>query len=148
MPLDPIMTRQDVLVKAHTGGNDRVVLTKYEAPANDDGGAAFDQFRDSDKEVAQMMMTWLEREYPGHLWAVTANLGQGVVLFNIPILMGLDEWWVVNLKTHDIIKGMAQGAGQILERYRLARGRFELDPFLEARAKHSRLVLPSRKIPE
>lgn len=147
MPHDLVTTRQDVLVKAQAGGNDRVLLTKYEAPANDNGGVAYDPLQARDQEVAKTMMDWLEREYPGHLWATRADHHQGVVMFNIPILMGLDEWWVVNLSTHDVIDGMRQGAGQILERYRLKRGRFELDPFLEAREKHSRLLVPSRKVP-
>jgi hypothetical protein len=148
MPHDAETIRQDILFKDTQGGNDRVVLTKYEAPASANNGFAHDPYRAKDMEVAKTMMAWLERHYPGHLWATVANHAQGIVQFNIPILMGLDEWWVVNLRTHDIIDGMRQGAGQILERYRLARGRFDLSSFLDARAKHSRLVLPSRKVPE
>lgn len=147
MPHDLVTTGQQVVEKTSHGGHDRVLLTKYEAPANDNGGYADDPFRLKDHEVAQTMMRWLEREYPGHLWATAANLAQGIVQFNIPILMGVDRWWVVNLRTHDVIDGMKQGAGEILERYHLKRGRFELDPFLEARAKHSRLLVPSRSIP-
>ena len=148
MPHDLRIVRQDVVEKTQPGENDRVILTKYEAPASADGGFADDPFRTQDHLVAQTMMRWLEREYPGHLWATAANLAQGIVQFNIPILMGVDQWYVVNLKTHDVIDGLRQGAGEILERYRLARGRFELDPFLEAREKHSKLLVPSRKVPE
>ena len=53
--------------------------------------------------------------------------------FNIPILMGFENWWVVNLATHDIVDGMRKGAGEILERYCMPRGRFQLPSFLEAR---------------
>lgn len=148
MPHDLVTLRQDILLKQNHGGNDRVLLTKYEAPANDNGGVAYDKHQQHDQETARVMMQWLEREYPGHLWATRADHHQGVVMFNMPVLMGMDKWWVVNLRTHDIIDGMRQGAGQILERYCLKRGRFELDTFLEAREKHSRLLVPSRKVPD
>jgi hypothetical protein len=94
------------------------------------------------------MMEWLRRQYPGHLWATVSNLHQGVVMFNLPILTGVDEWFVINLRTHDIIDGLRLGAGQLLERYKLKRGAFDLTTFLDAREKHSRLVDRFRKVPE
>lgn len=148
MPHDPKIEKQTVELKDTTGGHDIVVLQTYEAPADGDGGYAYDPFRAKDFEIAGTMKSWLSKHYPGHLWATVADLQQGIVKFNIPILMGMQQWWVVNLHTHDVIDGMRQGAGQILERYGLRRGRFQLDPFLEAREKHSALVLPSRKVPQ
>jgi hypothetical protein len=147
MPHDPIDIGQKILLKDTAGGNDRVVLEKYEAPATPDSGYAHDPYREKDREVAATMMKWLNKHYPGHLWGCIADLAQGIVKFNIPILMGVNHWWVVNLKTHDVIEGMHLGAGEILERYRLERGRFNLDSFLDAREKHSALVVPNRKVP-
>lgn len=147
MPHDAVTVRQDVVLKDTHGGNDRVMLTKYEAPATPDNGVAYDPHKELDRSIASNMMKWLEQHYPGHLWGCVADTAQGIVKFNIPVLMGFADYWVVNLRTHDIVNGMKQGAGQILERYGLKRGRFELDPFLEARAKHSKLVLPSREVP-
>lgn len=148
MPHDAVTIRQDVVAKDEHGGHDRVVLTKYEAPANADGGIADDPYKERDIEVAGTMMKWLNKHYPGHMWGCISDIAHGIVKFNIPILMGVTDWWVINLRTHDVIDGMRQGAGQILERYRIPRGRFQLAPFLEARAKHSKLVLPNRKVPE
>ena len=110
MPHDATTVRQDVLLKDTKGGHDRVVLTKHEAPANGDGGIAFDPFREQDNAIAKTMMAWLNRHYPGHMWACVADSAQGIVKFNIPILMGFDQWWVVNLRTHDIVDGLRQGA--------------------------------------
>jgi len=148
MPHDPVTVREDVKVKDSFGGHDLIVQERYEAPATDDGGIAADPYKERDAAIAATMMKWLNRHYPGHLWGCIADTRQGIVKFNIPILMGMNNWWVVNLRTHDIIDGMRQGAGQILERYRLRRGRFDLTTFLEARDKHSALVIPSRKVPE
>jgi hypothetical protein len=149
MPHDAETIRQDVVIKTSPGGHDSVILTKYEAPSADDGiHAAPDPNKERDLEIAGTMMRWLNRHFPGYLWATVADTKQGIVKFNIPILMGICDWWVVNLRTDDIVDGMAKGAGQILERYRLPRHYFSLDAFLDARAKHSKLVVPTRLIPE
>lgn len=120
---------------------------QYEAPAGPNAEVAYDEYKAQDEQVAATMMKWLQREYPGHLWGCVSDMRQRIVKFNIPILMGFNMWWVINLRTHDIIEGLRAGAGEILERYRLTRGRFVLDEFLDARAKHSILVNPARKVP-
>ena len=147
MPLDPVTEKQEVVLKDSHGGHDLVLFSQYEAPANADGGADHDPFRARDTEIAATMQKWLQKHYPGYPWGCVADFAQGIVKFNIPILMGMQNWWVINLRTTDIVEGMARGAGEILERYNLRRGRFHLDSFLDAREKHSALVIPSRKVP-
>jgi hypothetical protein len=44
-------------------------------------------------------------------------------------------------------EGILKGGGELLERYRLPRGRFNLDRFLEARENHSIMLDRSRKVP-
>lgn len=148
MPHDPILLRQDVIPKAKTGGHDMVVLTKHEAPATPDEGIAHDPYKAKDLEVAGTMMKWLNEKYAGYPWATQCDSKQGIVKFNIPILMGTDYWYVINLHTHDIVEGMHKGAGEILERYRQPRTGFNLGAFLEARGKHSKLIIPGRPVPE
>lgn len=147
MPHDPEIVGQHVLLKDGFGQHDQIMVAKYEAPANANGDKADDPYRQRDYEAAKLMSNWLMREYPGHFWATRSDIKQGVVMFSLPVLMGVDEWFVINLETTDIVQGMKQGAGEILERYRLPRGRLHLPSYLDARAKHSRLVLPFRKIP-
>jgi hypothetical protein len=94
-------------------------------------------------------MKVLEAEYPGHTWRVLHETAQGVCLISIPILMGINNYMAVNLKTHALDSYRVKMAGgEILARYGLKRGRFELDPFLEAREKYSALVDRFRKVPE
>lgn len=148
MPQDPITQSSTFVEGEGHGAHDMVVLDQYIAPSDDDGRPAYDPFKAKDAEIKATMMAWLKRHYPGYPWATEADCAKRIVKFSIPILMGVDNWWVVNLRTHpDIIPAMAQGAGQILERYRLRRGAFQLIPFLEARERHSALVIPSRKVP-
>lgn len=147
MPLDPVTVGLTPIEKSGFGRHSIALQAKYEAPATQDGLIDTDPFKLRDFEVAGTMSRWLQREYPGHLWACISNLRQGIVQFNIPVLMGMDKWYVINLRTHDVIDGLKKGAGEILERYRIRRGALHEAEFLEAREKHSRLVLPFRKIP-
>jgi len=148
MPHDLETVREDIVLKDAPGAHDMVLQTKYEAPATADGGFEHDPYQQQDIDVAATMMKWLQKHYPNYPWATACDLKHGIVKFSIPILMGVGHWFVVNLSTHDIIDGMRMGAGQILERYRLRRGRFQLGEFLDAREQHSKLVLPGRPIPE
>lgn len=149
MPHDLKTIRQDVLERTHVGGNDRVMLTKYEAPAAADGGYAPDLLKEFDEWAARQVMKQLEADYPGHLWRVVHDSHQGMAYISIPILMGINHFMAVNLKTHALDSTRVRNAGgEILERYGLRRGRFELTPFLEAREKHSALVVPGRKVPD
>lgn len=147
MPHDPETVALDVIEKSAFGAHDMVVQTKYEAPSDSDGGIAEDPFKEKDIEVAHTMMRWLNRHFPGYPWACIADLKNKIVKFNIPILMGVNAWYVINLTTHDIVEGLAKGAGEILERYRLPRHRFHLGAFLGAREQHSKLIVPTRKVP-
>lgn len=148
MPHDPEIVGQTVLLKDGPRQHDMIMVERHEAPANDNGGVEHDPFKEKDLAIARTMAQWLQRHYSGHFWSTKSDLKHGVVMFNIPILMGTDWWWVISLsKTDDICKEMARGAGELLERYSIRRGAFHEGEFLEARAKHSRLVLPLRKIP-
>lgn len=149
MPHDAEIVRQDVLLKSTHGGNDRVVLTKREAPSGPNGEVLADPFQEYDEWAAKQVMNTLEEHYPGYCFRVIHDSKQGVCLISIPVLMGVNKFMAVNLKTHtmDSVRAVTAG-GEILERYGLKRGRFELTPFLEAREKHSALVVPTRKVPE
>jgi hypothetical protein len=149
MSHDAVTLKDTVLPKETFGGNDRVVRTQYVAPSTPDGDVADDPFKEFDLWAAGEAMKVLEAEYPGHTWRVVHDSAQGVCLISIPILMGVNRYMAVNLKTHALDSHRVKLAGgEILERYGLKRGRFELTPFLDAREKHSALVNRHRKVPE
>jgi hypothetical protein len=148
MPHDPIDVSQTFIGKSEGSDHDTILLEKYEAPSTPDSGIADDPYKEADAILAKRLMEWLRSRYPGYPWCAVADLAQGIAKFNIPIITGVTDWYVINLHTTDIADGLVDGAGEILERYCLPRGKFELGSFLEARANHSKLVMPSRKIPE
>jgi hypothetical protein len=104
---------------------------------------------DFDLWRAGRVMAVLKTQFPGHLWCVEHDLAQGICKISIPILMGICNWYVLNLRTHgDLTKGMVIAAGgEILERYRLPRCRLEIGSFLDARERHSALVNRRRMVP-
>jgi hypothetical protein len=100
----------------------------------------------TDLATARAVRRILDTAYPGHDWEVLADSAQGYVAFRIPALMGLNYAYLV--KRRDLTpEAVLKGGGELLERYRLPRGRFDLDRFLAARAKHSILLDRSRKVP-
>jgi hypothetical protein len=150
MSHDAVTIREDV---CHEAGHDMVMLTKYEAPAgeylgNGKWALAPDEYKDFDLWRARQIMTWLKTVYPGHFWAVVSDTAQGIVKIGIPILMGVQNWYVINLRQTELTIGTVTVAGgEILERYVLSRQRFNLGTFLDARRQHSALVVPSRRVP-
>jgi hypothetical protein len=148
MPHDLQTTSQHVLLKDSFGSHDRVVMVKHEAPAGPNAEVLEDPLREYDEWAAKQVMTTLEQHYPGHCWRVIHDSKQGVCLISIPILMGVNKFMATNLKTHamDDKRAVAAG-GEILERYGLSRSRLHLPSFLDARARHSALVMPGRDVP-
>src|SRR5262249_38342894 len=101
----------------------------------------------TDLATARAVRRILATAYPGYDWEVVADSAQGYVAFRIPALMGMNYAYLV--KGRDLTpEAVLKGGGELLERYRLPRGKFDLDRFLEARAAHSILLDRSRKVPE
>lgn len=148
MPHDPIIERQDVLPKSSFGGHDVVAVTSYEAPSGPNGEILHDPYKTMDQANQRWMAEVLQRHYPGHLWATRHDGAQRMAYVSIPILMGINKFWAVNLVTDALTEGLLMRmGGEILERYGLRRGRLELGSFLDSREKHSALVNRSRDVP-
>lgn len=129
-------------------GHDLVVTKSYEAPLDAKGDPIEDKFAAMDMANAEWMFNVLNREYPGHAWRCRHDGRQGMAYLSIPILMGINKFWAINLKTDPLSRDLlVRAGGEILERYGLSRTRFNLGEFLEARAKHSLLNRPWGKIP-
>jgi hypothetical protein len=141
---DPAITRLDA--QEHVRGlPDQSVIEQYIGPA-DEGET--DPFRDYDMWVARRAMAVLKTHYPGHLWQVQSDTKAHLLKISIPILMGVCHWYVINLKTHEMTpQTVMRGGGEILERYGLSRGSFELGSFLSARQEHSKLLKKRRPVP-
>lgn len=149
MPHDPVIERQDVVLKRGTGQHDMVAVTSYEAPCGPNGEVLHDPYKGMDQSNQKWMQEVLQRHYPGHFWKVIHDGAQRMAYVSIPILMGINKYWAINLVADTLSEGLLMRmGGEILERYRLTRGAMQLVPFLEAREKHSILVDRSRSVPE
>lgn len=157
MPHDPVATGYTVVEKDTHGSPDLVLRATYEAPAAADGSVAEDPYKEYDMWVASRAIQLLLKVYPDYPWtakhdtALNRKTGNHdkLLLIGIPILMGVNNYYAINVQTTPLSQGRVLAAGgEILERYGCRRGRMQLAQFLEARAKHSALVIPSRKVPE
>lgn len=148
MPHDSVIESQSVLEKSTHGGHDLVNVTSYEAPCGPDGEILHDPFKRMDQANQKWMAEVLQRHYPGHFWSTKYDGAQKMAYVSIPILMGINKFWAVNLTTDQLTDALLMRmGGEILERYGLKRGRLQLDQFLDARARHSALVVPGREVP-
>lgn len=131
------------------GQHDIVYLERLVNEAHYDDEVKRQAVADFDLWRGRRVMAVLKTKYPRHLWCVEHDLAQGICKISLPILMGITNWFILNLGTHgDLTPGMVISAGgELLERYKLPRGRFEIGSFLEARAKHSALVDRRRPVP-
>jgi len=80
--------------------------------------------------LAQQIADALEQAYPGHLWAVNVQGEQGIATIHNMMLSG--RWgYVMHLdkrySASDTVRAAKAGAGEILERYNVARGRINYD---------------------
>jgi hypothetical protein len=140
------MSDLPILLRTETARAPGRVLVRVAASFVPSGVGSRQRLR-TDLAAARAVRRILDTAYPGHDWEVVADSGQGYVAFRIPALMGMNYAYLV--KGRDLTPAaVLKGGGELLERYRLPRGRFDLDRFLAARAKHSILVDRSRKVPE
>lgn len=140
---DPVTLRKHVLPRAMAGG-DMVLLEKYEEP----GMEREDPHQASDMDSARKVWRMLGDIYPGYTWGVVYDATKGYCFIMLPILTGCRDGFFINLRTHQAdLPTVRNAGGLLLECYRQSRTGLNLASFLEARAKHSKLVVPSRPIP-
>lgn len=93
-----------------------------------------DPFAQADIRLARAVGGMLNSHYPGHAWYVEVNHKQGVVMINIPVLMGQQRYVVKlhTLKSDPGMRSIVRAGGEILERYRMPRSGISIDEFQAA----------------
>ncbi len=83
-----------------------------------------------DVDIAKRWLDLLLREYPGHMWFVACDIAQGILAIKLMYLdaLGKNARWgcllhLRSLNGHDAERRVKAAGGELLERYRLARGR-------------------------
>lgn len=105
----------------------------------------FDAVQDAlDIHQAKIIAEALNEAYPGHLWAINVQGRQGVATIHNLMLSG--EWgYILHLdkrySASETIAAAKRGAGEILERYAVARGRIDHDRMAEMPTDFSGRVL-------
>lgn len=110
---------------------------KYEDPGLGDMKVD-DPYAATKMATAKWTGELLQRHYPGHAWHVEVVIqkGGGIIKIRLNGLMPADHWYVCQMA--DVIcdpggkRTVLKGAGELLERYRIPRGRFNLDDWRQA----------------
>ncbi|MDD5084196.1 MAG: hypothetical protein PHT88_04715 [Candidatus Moranbacteria bacterium] len=81
----------------------------------------------ANQTIARTLAETLNKHYPGHAWAVKADVEQGVAnVFNLALS---GEWGFVlrldELMNDPNMKLTIRAGGELLERYRLSRGKLK-----------------------
>jgi hypothetical protein len=149
MPHDAECLSEAVVEKSSHGGHDMVIRRLHDAPAGPDGEVLDDPFASMDLANAEWMMGVLNKHYAGVPWRTVYDGRNKMAHFSIPILMGINRYWSINLTADELSEGLLMRAGgELLERYKVPRDRFDLAAFLSARALHSALLVQSRDVPK
>ena len=86
----------------------------------------------NDLALAKLVSEELTKHYPGHVWAVNVQSQHGVITVKNMNLSGNRGFLLHyrNMKSYDEVKRQAMWAGgEILERYQLSRGRFNMTEY-------------------
>lgn len=102
-------------------GDDTNILVANEHDAKQDA---------LDIHLAMMIAEALNQAYPGHLWAVNVRGDQGIATIHNLMLSG--EWgYILHLdkrySASETVAAAKRGAGEILERYNVSRGRANME---------------------
>lgn len=97
-----------------------------------------------DIQMAKMIAEALNSAYPGHLWAVNVRGEHGIATIHNMMLSG--EWgYTLHLdkrySASETVAAAKRGAGEILERYNVARGRANMDKMSEMKTDFAGRVL-------
>lgn len=97
-----------------------------------------------DIHLAKQIAEALDAAYPGHLWAVNVRGDQGVATIHNMMLSG--QWgYTLHLdkrySASDTVRMAKLGAGEILERYNVARGRINHDHMAELKTDFAGRVI-------
>lgn len=104
------------------GDESNILLTNEYMSPEDSVAEAYDLAKSKDIGEA------LNNAYPGHLWAVRVQSKQGIATIHN---MALSDQWGYVIKLDNIYSGShliqrsMQGGGEILERFKVARGRVD-----------------------
>lgn len=111
-----------------------------------------DPFALADQAMVRKCGSFLLEHYAGHPFRVDVSHQRGYIKVYLPEVMGSVNGFIIHMhmiKNHvDFIRWMNTACGEILERYRLPRHRFNRDDWRAAIAKAPIIGLQKAAVPE
>lgn len=104
----------------------------------------------SETDMARKIAEQLNFYYPGHAWEVTVDSRQGGAQLRIAVLMTGSQCFYMRFNDiagpNDFNRVVRDAGGELLERFRIPRGGFDLTSFIEAQPKA--VLHINQKVPE
>lgn len=101
-----------------------------------------------EQEIAKSVTEVLDQHYPGHMWAVNVDITGGVAtVFNLRLsgnwgfMLHLDKLLISHNQAAKLIR---DSGGELLERYRIRRGRYDIDEYSQLHEDSSGLLIPEQ----
>lgn len=111
-----------------------------------------DSFALADQAMVKKIGAFLLEHYAGHPFRADVSHERGYIKVYLPEVMGSVNGFVIHIsavKNHvDFIRWMNRACGEILERYKLPRHRFNRDDWRAAIAKAPIIGLQKAAVPE
>jgi hypothetical protein len=115
----------------------RIQTQRLYDPSGNSALNGHDPHKGTDEALCAAIFAVLIEHYPGHFWQIIADAEQGIARIRIPILMGQTLGYTLHLdkitSPNDLKRAVILAGGEILERWRIPRGTFDLGAFLTAR---------------
>ena len=127
-----------------------VVKVNYEHPDLGDDPRP-DPHAYADIALAKRIGEVLQFHYPAHPWYVEVEHVHGIAKVSIPALMGWTAYFVIHLGSLSVdpsMKIVVKAGGEILERYKLPRNKYDFFAFAEACRKVNYIDWRKSKVPE
>src|SRR5438128_38464 len=89
--------------------------------------------------LSRQVFEKLWNHYPNYDWKVKVDARQGMVVIQLPFLMRQTLGWnfaIDKLASDPSMSIVVKGGGELLERWKLRRGRANRGEYLDQRAKH------------
>lgn len=125
------MTPQDI--KLHGDQGTILLVNEYDADVDQ-----------RDITLSTQIGEMLHQQYPGHLWAVRADSSEGLISIHNLMISGQ---WGVRVKMDNaysashLRKKVVMAAGELLERFKVARGRIDDDKMADMQTDYAGRVL-------
>jgi len=104
---------------------------------------------EQEQDIAKHVSEVLTQQYPDHMWAVNVDLDGGIATVmnlrlsgNHGFVLHLNN--ILHMGRNTFNKTVRDAGGELLERYRIRRGRYDIDEYSQLHEDTAGLLIPEQ----